>query len=105
MSEIAVNDNTLHYVITPFGGVKAYFDADGSGMRLEGAPDGISHIKDVLNQVVGEDGRMLSVGSCEPMEFVRYCQPDWSGIKIMPPFDIALALYREESSEAELPEI
>lgn len=91
-----MNDDDVYLVITPFGGVKAYFDEDSTGVRLEGAPDGIAHIEDVLRRVSGEDGRTLSVDSCEPLEFVRYCQPDWSAVKIMPPFEIALELQREE---------
>jgi hypothetical protein len=92
-----VIDDDVYRVLTPFGGVEVYFDEDSSGMRLEGAQHGIAHIKDVLSQVVGEDGRMLSVDSCDPLEFVRYGQPEWSGIKIMPPFDIVLELHRHEA--------
>lgn len=90
------DDAALHHVITPFGGVEAYFDAGGVGVRLKGARHGVAHIKDIMSQVTGEHGRTISVRSCEPMDFVRYCQPEWSGIKIMPPFHIALELHKEE---------
>lgn len=87
-----------YMVITPFGGVQVFFDEDASGMRLIGESDAIAHIKDVLQQVTGSDGRMLSVDSCTPDDFYRFCQPDWSGIKIDPPLDVALAYYLEKQA-------
>lgn len=91
-------DPDAYLVITPFGGVEAHFDSDASGIRLKGAPDGIAHLKDVLAKVTGADGHMLSITACSPDDFYRFCQPDWSGIKIMPPFDVAAAYAAEQQA-------
>lgn len=85
-----------YMVITPFGGVQAFFDEGSSGIRLVGSADAVAHVKDVLSQVTGADGYMLSAECCSPNDFYRFAQPDWSGIKIDPPTDVALALYLED---------
>lgn len=85
-----------YMVITPFGGVQAFFDEDSSGVRLVGDADAVAHVKDVLSQVIGSDGYVLSAECCSPNDFYRFAQPDWSGVKIDPPTDVALALYLED---------
>lgn len=93
------DDDDVYRLFTPFGGVEAYFDTDASGVRLEGSDDAVAHMKDVMAQVTGSDGRMLSVTSCSPDDFYRFCQPEWSGIKIMAPFAVELAEYRRTAQQ------
>lgn len=88
------DDDEVYRILTPFGGIEAYFDTEESGVRLEGSADAIAHMKDVMSQVTGTDGRILSVTACSPDDLYRFCQPEWSGIKIMPPFAVALSEHR-----------
>lgn len=104
MSEAMIElDDDAYLVITPFGAVQAFFDEDAMGVRLVGASDAVAHIKDVLQQVTGSDGRMLSVDSCTPDDFYRFCQPDWSGIKIDPPLDVAILYFLERQKNEQPP--
>lgn len=89
-----------YLVITPFGAVQACFDEDSSGMRLTGHDDAIAHIKHVLPQITGSHGYALSVDCCSPDDFYRFCQPDWSGIKIDPPLAVALAFFLEKQQHS-----
>lgn len=94
-----------YLVITPFGAVQAFFDEDSAGVRLVGAHDAVAHVKDVLAQVTGSDGYLLSHDSCSPDDFYRFGQPDWSGVKIDPPLDVAMSYFFERQKNEQPPPV
>ena len=91
------DDPNAWHILTPFGGVIAFFDEDSSGVRMKGARHGIAHIKDVLATMTGADGRMLSAKSCEPVDFYYGFDVEKTGIRVMPPLDVSLSFLQEEA--------
>lgn len=79
-----------YLTVTPFGTVDAVFEADGTGVLLNGPADAVAHIKHVMATACDHRGMTITTDSVEPATYFDFCQPEGSGIVIMEPAELAL---------------
>lgn len=76
----------VYVALTPFGIVEADFPEEG-GVVWSGPAEAIEHIRDVMGRCTNGRGITMTDTNLEPADFENFCQPAWSGIKIVPPPD------------------
>jgi hypothetical protein len=97
-----MNEN-IYSVFTPAGKFEAVFGEEYTPVEYRGDDAAIQFFKDFieLNMISGEHGHRISYNTLEPDELYGFCQPNGSGITVIPPFDDMLANAREEIMEQE----
>lgn len=78
------NRTDVYRAYTPLGVVEVEFPEDG-GSLLDGPPEAVRFLSSMIGGQVGAMGMTLTPASMEPDEFVALCQPDGSGVVILPP--------------------
>ena len=87
-----------YQVITPAGGFDAIYD-DESPVEYQGDDLAISFFKNwvEVSQISGEHGHLLDSNNIQPFELYGFCQPEGSGIIVLPPFDELLEIESENT--------
>ncbi|SEN73817.1 DUF2958 domain-containing protein [Nitrosomonas marina] len=80
---------SIYRVITPAGVFDAIYDDEESPVKYQGSEIAISLFKSwiEINQVSGEHGHLLDSNNLQPFDLYGFCQPEGSGIIVLPPFD------------------
>ncbi|SFL24002.1 Protein of unknown function [Nitrosomonas aestuarii] len=78
-----------YQIITPAGAFSAVFDDKESPVKYQGDELAIAFFKNWvdINQINGEHGHLLDSNDVQPFELYGFCQPEGSGIIVLPPFD------------------
>lgn len=84
-----MDTSDTYLTITPFGIVDAVFEADATGVILNGPGDAVAHIKRVMNLACDSRGMSMSVDNIEPSDYFHFCQPQGSGIVIIQPAEVS----------------
>jgi hypothetical protein len=94
---------SIYQVLTPFGAFEAIFGEEDTPVEYRGNEPAIQFFKDylIVNQLSGEHGNLLNPDRMEPDELYGFCQPEGSGISVMPPFDDLLAYAEEDAADNE----
>ncbi|MGZ8220082.1 MAG: hypothetical protein ACXWT0_00390 [Methylobacter sp.] len=92
---------SIYQVLTPAGVFQSVFGEEDTPVEYRGDEAAIQFFKNwlALNQISGEHGIMLSESNLEPDELYGFCQPDGSGITVIPPFDDLLMYEQQEAIE------
>lgn len=80
-------DFDVYRTLTPFGTVDALF-GEAPGVTLQGPDDAVEHVKRVMRQSCDSQGMTMTVDGVEPRDYFYFCQPEGSGIMIIPPADV-----------------
>jgi hypothetical protein len=94
---------SIYQVLTPFGAFEAIFGEEDTPVEYRGNEPAIQFFKNylIVNQLSGEHGHLLNPDRLEPDELYGFCQPEGSGISVMPPFDDLLAYAEEAAADNE----
>ncbi|MCA9422205.1 MAG: DUF2958 domain-containing protein [Nitrospira sp.] len=100
---------SIYHVITHAGAFDAIYDDEESPVKYQGSEIAISLFKSwvEINQISGEHGHLLDSNNIQPFELYGFCQPEGSGIIVLPPFDDLMeyeaenALLEQEAKEKE----
>lgn len=99
--DLSLADN--YVTITPFGKVDALFWPEdhplGNGVDLRGPADAVAHIVDVMQRQTNGEGYSISPGTCTPLDYFYFCQPEGYGIRIFEPFDAMVDRIKWELAE------
>lgn len=86
----AMTQSASTYVtLTPYGRVDAVF-ADEHGVSLRGPSDAVAHILRTMDGVTGSGGLSLTVDSVDEHDYLHFCQPEGSRVRILPPASATL---------------
>jgi hypothetical protein len=92
---------SIYQVLTPAGVFQAVFGEEDTPVEYRGNETAIQFFKNwlALNQISGEHGILLNDNNLEPDQLYGFCQPDGSGITVLPPLDDLLMYAQQEAME------
>ena len=80
-----------YQAITPYGPVQVLFPDDG-GVEYDGPGAAVAYLQALISEQSGEDGRMLSPDSIDPLDLLNFCQPVGGRVQILPPLEEAMGM-------------
>lgn len=75
-----------YQAVTPYGPVQVFFPDDG-GVEYDGPAVAVTYLKAIINEQTGQDGRLLSPDSIDPLDLLNFCQPAGSAIHVLEPLE------------------